>query len=214
MVCLIGNCCKKRIEKELETAQRRVLILIDDVDRLEKSEIHALFRLVKLTADFKYTSYILAFDKDVVAASLQDRYSSTVSNAGEAFLEKIIQVPLHLPVVEKQILREFCFQAVDESISLAGISLSEHQVQEFARNFICAFDDCLTTPRKAKLYGNILLFSLPILQGEVNPVDLMLIEGIRIFCPSLYETIRANKALFTGIFRACRIKLKALSKKG
>lgn len=82
------NELKKRIESELELAKRRVLILVDDVDRLEKTEIHALFRLVKLTADFKYTSYILAFDKDVVAASLQDRYSSAAENAGEAFLEK------------------------------------------------------------------------------------------------------------------------------
>ncbi|MCG6418694.1 KAP family NTPase, partial [Vibrio fluvialis] len=55
------NELKKRIESELELAKRRVLILVDDVDRLEKTEIHALFRLVKLTADFKYTSYILAF---------------------------------------------------------------------------------------------------------------------------------------------------------
>ena len=79
------NELKNRIERELESAKKRVLILIDDVDRLEKTEIHALFRLVKLTADFKYTSYILAFDKDVVAASLQDRYSSAAENSGEAF---------------------------------------------------------------------------------------------------------------------------------
>ncbi|EIU7611940.1 hypothetical protein L3I75_001641 [Vibrio vulnificus] len=195
------NELKKRIESELESAKRRVLILVDDVDRLEKTEIHALFRLVKLTADFKYTSYILAFDKDVVAASLQDRYSSAAENAGEAFLEKIIQVPLHLPAVEKQVLREFCFQGVDEAISIAGITLSQQQVQEFVRDFSSAFDDCLTTPRKAKLYGNTLMFSLPILQGEVNPIDLMLLEGIRVFCPSLYEVLRSNKTLFTGTFR-------------
>lgn len=195
------NELKKRIEKELESAQRRVLILVDDVDRLEKTEIHALFRLVKLTADFKYTSYILAFDKDVVASSLQDRYSSAAENAGEAFLEKIIQVPLHLPAVEKQVLRKFCFQGVDEAINIAGITLSQQQIQEFVRDFSSAFDDCLTTPRKAKLYGNTLMFSLPILQGEVNPVDLMLVEGIRIFCPSLYEVLRAKKSLFTGTFR-------------
>ena len=195
------NELKKRIESELETAKKRVLILIDDVDRLEKTEIHALFRLVKLTADFKYTSYILAFDKDVVAASLQDRYSSTIENAGEAFLEKIIQVPLHLPAVEKRVLREFCFQGVDEALDIAGIQLTEPQVQEFVRGFSGAFDDCLTTPRKAKLYGNILMFSLPILQGEVNPVDLMLVEGIRVFCPSLYEVLRTNKSLFAGTFR-------------
>lgn len=195
------NELKKRIESELEAAKKRVLILIDDVDRLEKAEIHALFRLVKLTADFKYTSYILAFDKDVVAASLQDRYSSSAENAGEAFLEKIIQVPLHLPAVEKRVLREFCFQGINEALSIAGIQLTEQQVQEFVRDFSGAFDDCLTTPRKAKLYGNILMFSLPILQGEVNPVDLMLVEGIRVFCPSLYEVLRKNKSLFAGAFR-------------
>lgn len=194
------NELKKRIENELEAAKKRVLILIDDVDRLDKAEIHALFRLVKLTADFKYTSYILAFDKDVVAASLQDRYSSSTENAGESFLEKIIQVPLHLPSVEKRVLREFCFNGVDEALAIAGIKLNEQQVQEFVRAFSGAFDDCLTTPRKAKLYGNVLMFSLPILQGEVNPVDLMLVEGIRVFCPSLYETLRTNKSLFSGTF--------------
>lgn len=194
------NELKSRIEEALETAKRRVLILIDDVDRLENSEIHALFKLVKLTADFKYTSYILAFDKDVVAASLQERYSSTKNNAGEDFLEKIIQVPLHLPSVEQPILREFCFKGVDEALSISGIELSQQQVQEFVRDFSGAFDDCLTTPRKAKLYGNTLLFSLPILKGEVNPVDLMLIEGIRIFFPSLYGVIRKNKSQFSGIF--------------
>lgn len=194
------NELKSRIENELEAAKRRVLILIDDVDRLENTEIHALFKLVKLTADFKYTSYILAFDKDVVAASLQDRYSSAKNNAGEDFLEKIIQVPLHLPSVEQPILREFCFKGVDEALSISGVELTQQQVQEFVRDFSGAFDDSLTTPRKAKLYGNTLLFSLPILKGEVNPVDLMLIEGIRIFFPSLYEAIRKNKSLFTGTF--------------
>ncbi|WP_350587925.1 MULTISPECIES: P-loop NTPase fold protein [unclassified Psychrobacter] len=191
---------KSRTEQLLEKSQKRVLILIDDVDRLDKTEIHALFRLVKLTADFKYTSYILAFDKDIVASSLQDRYSTSQGNSGEAFLEKIIQVPLHLPYIDKQTLRSFCFQGVYTALELANIQLTEEQAQDFARNFVSAFDSCITTPRKAKLYGNILTFSLPILKGEVNPVDLMLIEGVRAFYPRLYESIRDNEKLFAGTF--------------
>ncbi|MGP5311964.1 KAP family P-loop NTPase fold protein [Psychrobacter faecalis] len=194
------NAFKSRTEQLLEKSQKRVLILIDDVDRLDKTEIHALFRLVKLTADFKYTSYILAFDKDIVASSLQDRYSTSQGNSGEAFLEKIIQVPLHLPYIDKQTLRNFCFQRVDTALELANIQLTEEQAQDFARNFVSAFDSCITTPRKAKLYGNILTFSLPILKGEVNPVDLMLIEGVRAFYPRLYESIRDNEKLFVGTF--------------
>lgn len=194
------NIFKSRTEQLLEKSRKRVLILIDDVDRLDKTEIHALFRLVKLTADFKYTSYILAFDKDIVASSLQDRYSASQGNSGEAFLEKIIQVPLHLPYIDKQTLRSFCFQGVDTALELANIQLTEEQAQEFARNFVSIFDSCITTPRKAKLYGNILMFSLPMLKGEVNPVDLMLIEGVRAFYPMLYETIRDNESSFVGAF--------------
>lgn len=190
---------KKRVEKALEKSQKRVLILIDDVDRLDKAEIQLLFKIVKLIADFKYTSYILAFDKDIVASSLQDRYASSNHKAGEAFLEKIIQIPLNLPAVNKEILKQFCYDDINNALALAEIELTEQQVNEFVR-YCIAFDEQLCTPRKAKLYGNTLLFSLPILKGEVNPVDLMLIEGIRIFYPSLYEVIRNNKQFFTGTF--------------
>jgi predicted KAP-like P-loop ATPase len=189
---------KKRIEAALEKAQKRVLILIDDVDRLDKAEIQLLFKIVKLIADFKYTAYILAFDKDIVASSLQERYTGANHNTGEAFLEKIIQIPLHLPVVSKEVLQQICYDDINNALAVAGIELTEHQVQDFLYHF-SAFDEQLCTPRRAKLYGNALLFSLPILKGEVNPVDLMLIEGVRIFYPSLYEAIRNHKNLFTEI---------------
>ncbi|NUE66131.1 P-loop NTPase fold protein [Snodgrassella sp. ESL0253] len=191
---------KKRIEAALEKAKKRVLILIDDVDRLDKAEIQLLFKIVKLIADFKYTAYILAFDKDIVASSLQERYTGANHNAGEAFLEKIIQIPLHLPAVDKEVLQQFCFNDINSALIVADIKLTDQQSQEFQRCFI-GFDEQLRTPRRAKLYGNTLLFSLPLLKGEVNPVDLMLIEGVRIFYPSLYEAIRKHKEFFTGIFQ-------------
>lgn len=195
---------KERIESALETTKKRVLILIDDVDRLEKTEIHALFRLVKLTADFKYTAYILAFDKDIVASSLQERYSNLTNNAGEAFLEKIIQVPLYLPLIDQSILINYCFQGVDQALNMAEIELTQDQASNFARLFTRYFGHSLSTPRKAKLYGNILLFSLPILKGEVNVVELMLIEAIRVFYPPVYELLRTNKDAFVGTFSQSR----------
>lgn len=187
---------RERIEKILDEQDRRVVILVDDIDRLEKSEIHAIFRLVKLTADFKNTAYVLAFDHEMVAAALQDRYGSGQQNAGKAFLEKIIQVPLHLPAVDRTSLREYFFSGVDEALSQAGIVLEQDDVQLFVRNFTYGLETRLSTPRQAKLYSNILTFSLPILKGEVNNVDLMLIEGVRVFYPKLYDVIRRNTSLF------------------
>ncbi|MFS0724996.1 P-loop NTPase fold protein [Paenibacillus sp. 1P07SE] len=189
---------RERIERILDEQDRRVVILVDDIDRLEKSEIHAIFRLVKLTADFKNTAYVLSFDHEMVAAALQDRYGSGQQHAGKAFLEKIIQVPLRLPAVDKVSLRKYCFSGVEEALSQAGIILKEADVQLFVRNFINGLETRLSTPRQAKLYSNILTFSLPILKGEVNNVDLMIIEGVRVFYPTLYDVIRRYTTLFLG----------------
>ncbi|PIT13263.1 KAP family P-loop NTPase fold protein [Snodgrassella alvi] len=192
---------KKRIEAALEKAQKRVLILIDDVDRLDKAEIQLLFKIVKLIADFKYTAYILAFDKDIVASSLQERYAGANHHAGEAFLEKIIQIPLYLPAIDNKNLQQFCLNNINNALTVAEIKLTDEQYRTFRHYYFSAFNEQLCTPRRAKLYGNALLFSLPLLKGEVNPVDLMLIEGVRIFYPSLYEAIRNHKNFFTGTFQ-------------
>lgn len=186
---------KIRVEKMLEEERKRVVILIDDIDRLDKNEIHAVFRMVKLTADFKYTAYILAFDKDMVAAALQERYGAQSSRAGILFLEKIIQVPLQLPAIDTTDLTDFCFKAIDEALKVGEIEITEDDVQNFVRQF-STFEGLMKTPRQAMLYSNTLMFSLPILKGEVNMVDLMLIEAIRVFVPEIYMFIRENKEIF------------------
>jgi hypothetical protein len=58
----------------------------------------------------------------------------------------------------------------------------------------------LDTPRLAVRYGNTLSFSLPLLAGEVNLVDLMLIEAIKIFYPRHYEFVKSNPEYFIGSY--------------
>ena len=66
--------CRDRIAKILADLDHRVIVLIDDIDRLERREIQAVFKLVKLSAGFSNISYVLAFDDNVVADSLAERY--------------------------------------------------------------------------------------------------------------------------------------------
>lgn len=187
---------RRKIEAILEENKRKVVVFIDDIDRLDKEETHAIFKLVKLSASFRHTTYVLAFDYSVVSASIGERYGEGGREAGSAFIEKIIQVPLHLPQADKSSLRQLAFQGVDTALSMAGITLEESQAQEFTLSFLRGLQQKLTTPRLAKRYGNALLFTLPLLKGEVNPIDLMLIEGIRVFYPEVYLFIRDNRDIF------------------
>jgi predicted KAP-like P-loop ATPase len=191
---------KERIGVILKENQSKVVIFIDDIDRLDKVEIHSIFRLVKLTADFLNTTYILSFDEEMVSSAIGERFGAGNQKSGQNFLEKIIQVPLKIPVAQPEALKQFCFQLVDKAINSNNISLTEDEVRRFVSEFTSNILIKLDTPRLAVRYGNSLSFSMPLLAGEVNLVDLMLIEAIKIFFPSHYEFVKSNPEYFIGSY--------------
>ncbi len=190
---------RTRIDSHLKNSARRIVVLIDDIDRLDKHETHVLFRLIKACADFANVCYVLAFDDVAVAKALGERYGAGDEASGQAFLEKIIQVPLKLPVAMKEDLRSLCFQEIDRALNSSGIELSKEELGGFVSGFDRGISVRLDTPRAAKRYGNALMFALPMLKGEINLVDLLLIEAVRAFYPAVYNCIRMNHVEFSGV---------------
>jgi hypothetical protein len=192
---------KRRVAEILERNGKRVVVLMDDIDRLEKNDVQSLFRLLKLSADFDSTAYVLAFDAEMVASAIGERFTGEESKrtqAGRSFLEKIVQVPLALPAIPIEELRSYCFEALNEALDVAKISVEEAEARRFVLQFQESIQIRLKTPRMGKRYGNAVAFALAINKGEVNPVDMMLVEAIRLFYPDAFQTIRQNKNLFLG----------------
>ncbi len=187
---------RARLEEILQKSGKKIVVLIDDIDRLDRNETHALLKLVKLSAGFKYTRYVLSFDDEMVAAAIGDRYGQGNYEAGRGFLEKIVQVPLHLPPADALALRQMTLEGVQSALDQSEIRLTQPQADAYGRHFVDGLEPGLDTPRRAKVYVNALAFALPLLKGEVHPVDLMLIEGVRVFYPKLYAGIRDNQDLF------------------
>lgn len=183
---------KARIDQRLIDSGTRLVVIIDDLDRLDQQEIQAVFRLVKLTLAFSNTAFVLAFDDEIVEQALAPQFGS----ASRKFLEKIIQVPLQLPRADVLSLRRFCLASVEEALRLAEVELLDEDARRFVTTFDRAILSRLATPRAARRYGNTLAFSLPLLKGEVDLVDLMLLEAARVFYPRLYSSIRDDRDLF------------------
>jgi KAP-like P-loop domain-containing protein len=189
------DALKARFEEALAASSKRVVIMMDDIDRLDKSEIQTVFRLVKLLADFPNTTYVLCFDDKRVAEALGERYGH--EGGGKNFLEKIIQVPLSLPPASRQVRRAIAIEGLEAALALAKFDLTEDDGRRLGEIFDKGFVNRITTPRVAKRFGNALTFALPILVGETDVVDLILVEGIRIFYPELYVAIRDNADAFS-----------------
>ena len=197
---------KLRIEKLLEKEKKRIVIYIDDIDRLDKSEVHSIFKLVKLTGDFSFTTYILSFDEKMVAAALADRYGSGDVISGYSFLEKIIQIPLELPKAQRSALETQCYDIINEILRTNNVEISKEDGELFVEKFNTHILPRLKTPRDSVRYGNALSFLIPMLKGEVNIVDLMLIEAVRIFYPDHYEFVKVNPQYFVEDYSSDIIK--------
>jgi len=63
---------KRELDKLLPDLAQRVVIFVDDIDRLERDALRLLFRMIRLNADFSNVTYVLAFDRLVVERNLDE----------------------------------------------------------------------------------------------------------------------------------------------
>lgn len=183
---------RDKLGEILRRHRKKIVIFVDDIDRLDRGDIQTLFKLVRLSGGFDHTTYVLAFDDAVVAEALGQAYGSGDSVAGRRFLEKIVQVPLHLPPVRPEKLRDLMFSACDRTLLANKIELKEGEGAELGHALSAGFSFALKTPRQVKLLDNAVTFAVPLLKGEVRVVDQIQIEALRIFYPEIYEAVRKN----------------------
>ncbi len=180
---------KAKIAEGLRKAQVRVLVIVDDIDRLDNSEVRQLFTVIKALADFPYVTYLLAFDHEVAASAIH----AETHLPGDLYLEKIIQVPFHIPAVDRVALQDAFFRRLNEALGNADID------KDYWTNvYYGGLDSLIRVPRDIVRLTNTLSVTYSAVAGEVNPIDFVAIEAIRVFVPSLYDTIRAHPDMFAG----------------
>lgn len=147
---------KENISKKLAKLPKKVVILIDDTDRLEGNEVFEILRLIRNTADFKNVIYIATYDKEYVIDVLKENKIKDPDN----YLEKIFQVELHRPKVEGSELWDTLKEEIEANFSnfnneikinysnfsfndrelVSQILSNYRQVKRFARQFTTYLD--------------------------------------------------------------------------
>ena len=176
---------RDHLRKALLACDSRVVVLIDDIDRLEASETRELMRLVRLISDLPNVVFLLAFDGRQVARSLDDN-----EKEGQQYLDKIVQVSYDLPNVREAILPGLFFSWLEELI--LGRNLAQFDREVWGRVFYDVINPLLDNLRDVKRY----LYSVPVtldtIGQEVALADLLGLEALRILRPSMFDELRAH----------------------
>ena len=177
---------RDHLSKALGSAKLRVVVFIDDIDRLEYGETRELMRLVRLTSDLPYLIFLLAFDREHVAKSFDE-----IGTDGQLYLDKIVQLSFNLPSTRESRLQEMLFDQLSDLIRDREVRELDRDV--WAEVYLEIVRPLLSNLRDVKRYLYSLPVTLDLVGQEVALADLLGMEAVRVLRPRIHEELRENR---------------------
>lgn len=176
-----------KINHAIEKQGRKIIVFIDEIERLPRPSILKIFELITSSAKFKNTIYVMSFDINYVSRILTEE-------GGMSFLEKIINFPVRLPPAEKTPLRKFLYKQISEVLKVNNFASEKRQfiVDQFANSYETKFEKIMKNLRDVKFFLNSFKISFPTVKNEVNVYDFLILTLIKIFYPGVYADICKN----------------------
>lgn len=192
------------IKDYLKESKHKVVVFIDDVDRLDADEIKEVLRLVRNTANFPYIQFIVTCDNDYVCNALK---GEGIENP-KLYLEKFFNVEISLPKFEKRIICEELKKRISKTISeIWGIKENDTQIDnmiyyrydEFTNNI----KDCILVNKVLHSMRDVISFhnSFKLIaktykkcgnQKEIDFQDLFFLELLKYKYPKLHSALWDN----------------------
>ena len=173
----------------------RVLVVLDDVDRLQPDELLTLFKAIRLVASFPGVYYLLAYDEQTVIDILTDTpIAGKDQGRAIAYLEKIVQVPLSLPPADRYYSEKMLTDGLTALLSRLDTPLTEEQSLRFRDLYGILLQYSLSQPRAIGRFLRQAAAYLPMLDSnELDIIDFLALAHLRSYAPRTYRLLARSK---------------------
>lgn len=168
------------ISKCINLIRKPIIIFIDDIDRLQPEEIIRVLQLVRNTANFKNSIFIIPYDETYIKEAIKKL------NISKKYLEKILTQPHYLPLVQQD-KKNLIIADMIRTIIIADSEETE------AINMFLNDTGIVFTIRAIKRLINQVLLSKSRLSSlgldDIYLYDLLIIEYLHLEYNEIYEVI-------------------------
>jgi predicted KAP-like P-loop ATPase len=188
---------KEMVESYIEHTERRVVVLIDDLDRAHENELLTVFQIVRLSGSFRRTIFVLAYDQAQLLVQLKK------AGVYKEYLEKIVQQPVDLPAANKNEIDRFVIYSdfeghksqIDKLLDKLAIAPERRKVfdKKSVEMYASTLGPFFATLRGAKRFLTGFSVRLPVVVNEVNLNDFFLLEILRVFANHVFQDIWNNQ---------------------
>lgn len=184
-----------KLEDKIETIKqsicqinKKVVIFVDDIDRLDPDEIVEILKLIRNISNFPYMYFVIAYDKEYILECLKNKVPTKVID----FTEKIFQAEFYLPQCTKETIKDYIYTSISKLIaennnedlydSIYGISI--------LKGYII---NSISTIREVKRILNSFSASYMRLKDEINVCDLFFLEILKNKYPTVFSLLDINR---------------------
>lgn len=184
---------KAELNELLKHQKHKIIIMIDNISRLENKEINQILQIVKSMGDYFNTIYLLSFDKHQMVQAINTIHPGE----GEDYLEKLVQLPFDVPPIAKQDIENLLLDKLLQVVAFVPADTWDNTY--WSDIYYSTLKHFFQSCRDVTRYINTLSFSYQYVRDIVNPVDFFALTALEIFAPDIYYGVGENKDLFTDL---------------
>jgi hypothetical protein len=182
------------INKRLQEIDKKIIVFVDDLDRLNDKEILQILKLIRNTADFYNTFFVVAMDKQYVLGRLNN--NDTILNSN--FVDKFFQLEVFLPEIDQTILRDYTFEVLTYSLKNIEPTFQSKLISAF-NDRDNLFEDYVKNFRDAKRIINQVIFDYKNFGTEIDLKDFLNFTYFKLKFPKFIKLLNDNRLDFLDL---------------
>lgn len=182
----------EEVNSALDSLKKKLIVFIDDFDRLTDAEIIEVLKLIDNNAAFRHTIFITAYDEIAVSNALKKFEGAN----GVAYTDKFFTLRFHLPLRSDvsivNVLYELLKGKVDKDIDLSFIRNNQYEI----------ITECVRNLRDVKSFCNMFLIDYAFnTKHDINFEEYFLLELMKFryyddYCSLYKKDYISNSSLF------------------
>lgn len=181
------NRIKEIINNYLESNNKKIVLILDNLERCSSENILFILKTIHNLFDFKRIIYILSYDESVMKKQFESKLEIDYS-----YLEKMIQLEFSVPTLNKNVLHSVIKKCLNNYLNHSKLEINEKEKDEIIKIIIENIKDLRDFKRIINSTFNASFNNMQ----DLNSLDMLLIETIAMKNPELWNEININSTYY------------------
>jgi len=175
------------ISDKIQSDDKKMVIIIDDIDRLQKQEILFIFKMIQTVFNFDHLIYVLNFDEARINKIFKAEFATDTN-----YLDKIIQTKINVPQMDVKVMQKVGATSLFHILTYYGVRFVDDS--RLVQTLTCIMEQFCDLRDLTRFLNSVstTIKNMMHLRLGLDMSDLLVLEYIKYTDLTLYYQLSSN----------------------